>query len=96
MDQTNYEVGQYARLKRSSSNADRGNMNPSISCVCVAPDPFATNVGKRGAPMYSTDNPECWHGPGTTILRIFQYGGLLLENQSGGVQVAQPDQVCRL
>ena len=77
---TDYEVGQYVRLKPSSSNAD-------ISCVCV--------VGKRGATRGSTDLRECWHGPSTTVLRIFEYGGLLLENRSGCVRVAQPDQVCR-
>jgi len=37
----------------------------------------------------------CWHGTGTTVLRVFQDGGLLLENRHGFVRVAHPDEVCR-
>ena len=57
----------------------------SMSCVCI--------VGKRGVPRGLTDLRECWHGPGTTVLRIFEYGRLLLENHHGFVRVAQPDEV---
>jgi uncharacterized protein YcaQ len=35
----------------------------------------------------------CWHSTGTTVLRVFQDGGLLIENRHGFVRVAQPDQV---
>jgi hypothetical protein len=35
----------------------------------------------------------CWHGAGTTVLRVFQDGGLLIENRHGFVRVAQPSQV---
>ena len=35
----------------------------------------------------------CWHGIGTTVLRVFEYGGLLLENRHGFVRVARSDEV---
>ena len=43
----------------------------------------------------SVDASRCWHGPGTVIRRVFHDGFLLLENRSGSVRVAQPDEVCR-
>ena len=35
----------------------------------------------------------CWHGPRTMVLRIFQDGGLLLEDSRGFVRVAQTNEV---
>ena len=41
----------------------------------------------------SPESRGCWHGIGTTVLRVFEYGGLLLENRHGFVRVARSDEV---
>ena len=37
----------------------------------------------------------CWHGPRTIVAMVFQTGDYLLENGSGAVRLARPDEVCR-
>ena len=80
-----YEVGQNVHLKPFQGGAD------GIRCVC--------NPGKEsGLPAPAITAPElgaCWHGVGTTVLRVFLDGGLLLENRGGYVRGARPDEVCR-
>ena len=80
-----YEVGQNVHLKPFQSGAD------GIRCVCN-PDK------ESGIPAPAITAPElgaCWHGVGTTVLRVFEDGGLLLENRHGFVRGARPDEVCR-
>ena len=80
-----YEVGQYVHLKPFQSGAK------DVRCVC---DPDK----ESGLPAPAITAPElgaCWHGAGTTVLRVFKDGGLLLENGHGFVRGARPDEVCR-
>ena len=80
-----YEVGQNVHLKPFPSGAD------GIRCVC---DPDK----ESGLPAPAITAPElgaCWHGAATRVLRVFQDGGLLLENRHGCVRGARPDEVCR-
>jgi len=35
----------------------------------------------------------CWHGPKTTIRRVFANGRLLLENSYGFVRAAKPEEI---
>ena len=69
----------------------------------IIPDYQAGQYVRLELPYYNDPNitscacaPEsrgCWHGIGTTVLRVFEDGGLLLENRHGFVRVAQPDEV---
>jgi hypothetical protein len=80
-----YEVGQYVRLKPFQSGAK------AVRCVCK---PDKESVVK---PLDITA-PElggCWHGPKTTVLRVFASGDYLLKNRHGFVRLARPDEVCR-
>jgi len=80
-----YQVGQNVHLKPFQSGAK------DVRCVC---NPDKKSVVK---PLDITA-PElggCWHGSGTTVLRVFKDGGLLLENRHGFVRGARPDEVCR-
>ena len=72
-----YKVGEYVRLKPPI------HANDDIFCVCEMDPETSPPAGFRG----------CWHGPKTVIRRIFQDGGLLLENTDGYVRGAQPDEV---
>ena len=56
--------------------------NDDMLCACEL-DPASALMDDRG----------CWHGPETVVIRVFQDGGLLLENSRGYVRVAQPDEV---
>ena len=80
-----YQVGQYVHLKPFQGGAD------GIRCVCN-PDK------ESGLPAPAINAPEFggrWHGVGTRVLRVFQDGGLFLENRHGFVRGARPDEVCR-
>ena len=80
-----YDVGQNVHLKPFQSGAD------GVRCVC---DPDE----ESGIPAPAITAPElgaCWHGVGTTVLRVFPDGDLLLENRHGFVRGARPDEVCR-
>ena len=78
-----YEVGHHVRLKPFQSGAD------GIRCVCN-PD---KDSGANPLPITAPELGACWHGAGTTVLRVFPDGDLLLENRHGFVRVAQPDEV---
>ena len=80
-----YEVGQFVRLKSSKNGAD------GIRCVCQV----ETGPGLQAPAITAPELGGCWHGVGTTVLRVFEDGGLLLENRHGAVRVARPDEVCR-
>ena len=80
-----YQVGQNVHLKPFQSGAD------GIRCVCN-PD---KESGLQAPAITAPELGACWHGVGTTVLRVFLDGGLLLENHHGAVRVAQPDEVCR-
>jgi hypothetical protein len=80
-----YEVGQNVHLKPFQSGAK------DIRCVCN-PDKESSAIP---LPITAPEFGGCWHGSGTTVLRIFKDGGLLLENPHGAVRVARPDEVCR-
>ena len=61
-------------------------------CGCVGP----VKSAKGGVPALALrESSACWHGVGTTVLRVFKDGGLLLENRHGFVRGARPDEVCR-
>ena len=80
-----YQVGQNVHLKPFQSGAK------DVRCVCN-PDK------ESGIPAPAITAPErggCWHGGGTTVLRVFPDGGLLLKNRHGFVRGARPDEVCR-
>ena len=80
-----YQVGQNVHLKPFQSGAK------DVRCVCN-PDK------ESGLPAPAITAPElgaCWHGVGTTVLRVFEDGGLLLKNRRGFVRGARPDEVCR-
>ena len=80
-----YEVGQNVHLKPFQSGAE------DVRCVC---NPYE----ESGIPAPAITAPElggCWHGPKTTVLRVFETGDLLLENLHRAVRVARPDEVCR-
>ena len=80
-----YQVGQNVHLKPFQSGAE------DVRCVCN-PDK------ESGIPAPAITAPElgaCWHGVGTTVLRVFPDGDLLLENRHGFVRGARPDEVCR-
>ena len=72
-----YRVGQYIRLKPPE------HANDDVFCVCEMDPETSLPAAFRG----------CWHGPKTVIRRIFQDGGLLLENTDGYVRGAQPHEV---
>ena len=80
-----YQVGQNVHLKPFQSGAD------GIRCVC---DPDKES-GANPLPITAPELGACWHGVGTTVLRVFEDGGLLLKNRGGYVRGAQPDEVCR-
>ena len=80
-----YEVGQTVHLKSFQSGAD------GIRCVC---NPDKKSVVKP-LDITAPELGACWHGVGTTVLRVFEDGGLLLKNRHGFVRGAQPDEVCR-
>jgi len=80
-----YQVGQYVHLKPFPSGAD------GIRCVC---DPDKKS-GLQAPAITAPELGGCWHGVGTTVLRVFEDGGLLLENRHGFVRGARPDEVCR-
>jgi hypothetical protein len=80
-----YEVGQNVRLKPFQGGAD------GIRCVC---DPDKES-GLQAPAITAPELGGCWHGPKTTVLRVFASGDLLLENRHGAVRVARPDEVCR-
>ena len=80
-----YEVGQNVHLKPFQSGAD------GIRCVCN-PD---KESGLQAPAITAPELGACWHGVGTTVLRVFASGDLLLENRHGAVRVARPDEVCR-
>jgi len=80
-----YEVGQSARLKFVRSGAD------DVRCVCQV----ETGPGLQAPTITAPELGACWHGVGTTVLRVFASGDLLLENRHGAVRVARPDEVCR-
>ena len=80
-----YHVGQNVRLKPFQRGAK------DVRCIC--------NPDKKSAaiplPITAPELGGCWHGVGTTVLRVFKDGGLLLENRGGYVRGARPDEVCR-
>ena len=80
-----YEVGQFVRLKPFQGGAK------DVRCVC---DPDKKSV-VQPLPITAPELGGCWHGSGTTVLRVFETGDLLLENRHGAVRVARPDEVCR-
>jgi hypothetical protein len=80
-----YEVGQYVRLKPFQSGAK------DVRCVC---NPDKKSV-VQPLPITAPELGACWHGPKTTVLRVFKDGGLLLKNRHGFVRGARPDEVCR-
>jgi len=80
-----YEVGQNVHLKPFPSGAD------GIRCVCN-PD---KESGLQAPAITAPELGGCWHGAATRVLRVFQDGGLLLENRHGFVRGARPDEVCR-
>ena len=80
-----YEVGQFVHLKPFQGGAD------GIRCVCN-PD---KESGLQAPAITAPELGGCWHGAATRVLRVFQDGGLLLENRHGFVRVAHPDEVCR-
>ena len=80
-----YEVGQNVHLKPFQSGAD------GIRCVCN-PD---KESGLQAPAITAPELGACWHGPKTTVLRVFKDGGLLLENRHRAVRGARPDEVCR-
>ncbi len=80
-----YEVGQNVHLKPFQGVAD------GIRCVC---DPDK-ETGLQDPAITAPELGACWHGVGTTVLRVFEDGGLLLENRHGAVRGARPDEVCR-
>ena len=80
-----YEVGQNAHLKPFQSGAK------DVRCVC---DP-GKESGLQAPAITAPELGGCWHGVGTTVLRVFKDGGLLLENRHGFVRGARPDEVCR-
>ena len=80
-----YEVGQNVHLKPFPSGAD------GIRCVCN-PD---KESGLQAPAITAPELGGCWHGAATRVLRVFQDGGLLLENRHGCVRGARPDEVCR-
>ena len=80
-----YEVGQNVRLKPFQSGAD------GIRCVCQV----ETGPGLQTPAITAPELGACWHGVGTTVLRVFPDGYLLLENRHGAVRGARPDEVCR-
>ena len=80
-----YEVGQYVHLKPFQGGAK------DVRCVC---NPDKESVVKP-LPITAPELGACWHGSGTTVLRVFPDGDLLLENRHGFVRGARPDEVCR-
>ena len=80
-----YQVGQNVHLKPFQGGAD------GIRCVC---DPDKES-GLQAPAITAPELGGCWHGSGTTVLRVFKDGGLLLENRHGFVRGALPDEVCR-
>jgi hypothetical protein len=80
-----YEVGQYVRLKPFHGGAK------DVRCVCQVETGPAIPAPAITAPELGA----CWHGVGTTVLRVFEDGGLLLKNRGGYVRGARPDEVCR-
>ena len=79
-----YEVGQHVRLKPFKGRAK------DVRCVCD-PDKKST---VQPLPITAPELGGCWHGAATRVLRVFQDGGLLLENRHGCVRGARPDEVC--
>ena len=80
-----YEVGQKVHLKPFQSGAD------GIRCVCQV----ETGPGIPAPAITAPEFGGCWHGPKTTVLRVFETGDLLLENLHRAVRGARPDEVCR-
>ena len=80
-----YEVGQNVHLKPFQSGAD------GIRCVCQV----ETGPGIPAPAITAPELGVCWHGVGTTVLRVFGDGGLLLKNRHVFVRGARPDEVCR-
>ena len=80
-----YEVGQFVRLKPFQSGAK------DVRCVCNPDEESGIQTPAITAPELG----GCWHGVGTTVLRVFPDGDLLLENRHGFVRGARPDEVCR-
>ena len=80
-----YQVGQNVRLKPFQGGAK------DVRCVCN-PD---KKSGLQAPAITAPELGGCWHGVGTTVLRVFEDGGLLLENRHGFVRGARPDEVCR-
>ena len=78
-----YEVGQNVHLKPFQSGAK------DVRCVCNPDKESGIQAPAITAPEFG----GCWHGSGTTVLRVFKDGGLLLENRHGFVRGAQPDEV---
>ena len=62
-----------------------------VRCVC---DPDKES-GLQSPAITAPELGACWHGVGTTVLRVFEDGGLLLKNRGGYVRGARPDEVCR-
>ena len=61
-------------------------------CGCVEP----VKSAKGSIPALALrESSACWHGIGTTVIRVFQTGDYLLENGGGDVRLARPDEVCR-
>ena len=80
-----YEVGQNVHLKRFHGGAK------DVRCVCNPDKESVVNP----LPIPAPELGGCWHGVGTTVLRVFPDGDLLLENRHGFVRGARPDQVRR-
>jgi len=80
-----YEVGQFVRLKPFQRSAK------DVRCVC---DPDKKSI-VQPLPITAPELGGCWHGAATRVLRVFEDGGLLLENRHGFVRGARPDEVCR-
>ena len=80
-----YQVGQNVHLKPFQGGSE------DVRCVC---DPDKES-GLQAPAITAPELGGCWHGAGTTVLRVFKDGGLLLANRPGFVRGARPDAVCR-
>ena len=80
-----YEVGQNVHLKPFQGGAK------DVRCICQV----ETGPGIPAPAITAPELGGCWHGPKTTVLRVFPDGDLLLENRHGFVRGARPDEVCR-
>ena len=80
-----YQVGQNVHLKPFQGGSK------DVRCVCN-PDKAS---GLQAPAITAPELGGCWHGVGTTVLRVFSSGDYLLENAHGAVRLARPDEVCR-